>query len=221
MIDKIKIIEAYNYRHACKTFDANKKISDADFSFILETARLSPSSFGFEPWKFLIVQNTDLRKKLKLVVWGAQGTLPTASHFIVILARKQKTMKYDSQYIKYMMKDVHHLTDDVIQKRRDFVKGFQEYDFNLVESERAMFDWSSKQTYIALANMMTSAAMINIDSCPIEGYKAKEMEKLMTDDFGIDHTEFGVTCMVAFGYRIDKQRSKTRQDLSDIIEWFN
>ncbi|MCK4842751.1 MAG: NAD(P)H-dependent oxidoreductase [Methylococcales bacterium] len=221
MIDKIKIIEAYNFRHACKVFDTNKKISDADFSFILETARLSPSSFGFEPWKFLVVQNKDLRDKLKLITWGAQGTLPTASHFVVILARKQKAMKYDSQYIKHMMEDVHRLTDDVIQKRRGFVKTFQESDFNLIESERAMFDWASKQTYIALANMMTSAAMINIDSCPIEGYKAKEMEKLMTDDFGIDHTEYGVTCMVAFGYRIDKQRNKTRQDTDEIIQWFN
>ncbi|MCF6192947.1 MAG: nitroreductase family protein, partial [Kangiellaceae bacterium] len=96
MIDKKEIIEAFNYRHACKVFDANKKISDADFDFILETGRLSPSSFGFEPWKFLMVQNIDLREKLKSITWGAQGTLPTASHFMVILARKQNSMNYDS-----------------------------------------------------------------------------------------------------------------------------
>jgi len=221
MIDKNKIIEAYNYRHACKVFDVDKKISDKDFSFILETARLSPSSFGFEPWKFLIVQNMDLRKKLKLVVWGAQGTLPTASHFVVILARKQKTMLYDSPYIKHMMQDVHHLPDDVIKIRKDFYKTFQESDFNLMESGRAMFDWSSKQTYIALANMMTSAAMIGIDSCPVEGYKAKEMEILMSDNFDIDCTEFGVACMVAFGYRVDEQRIKTRQGINEISQWFN
>ncbi len=221
MIGKNKIIEAFNYRHACKVFDVDKKISDEDFYFILETARLSPSSFGFEPWKFLVVQNMDLREKLKLVAWGAQNTLPTASHFIVILARKQKTMHYNSQYIKHMMQDVHHLSDDVIKTRGGFYKTFQESDFNLMESERAMFDWSSKQTYIALANMMTSAAMIGIDSCPIEGYKAKEMEMLMTDDFGIDCIEFGVACMVAFGYRIDEQRNKTRQDIDEIIQWFS
>ncbi len=220
MIDKNKIIEAYNYRHACKVFDAEKKISDEDFSFILETARLSPSSFGFEPWKFLIVQNMDLREKLILVTWGAQGTLPTASHYIVILARKQKTMHFNSQYIKHMMQDVHHLPDVAVKKRGELYKTFQESDFSLLESERAMFDWSSKQTYIALANMMTSAAMIGIDSCPIEGYKAKEMEILMTDDFGIDCTEFGVTCMVAFGYRVNEQKNKTRQDIDEITLWF-
>jgi nitroreductase len=220
MIDKNKIIEAYNYRHACKVFDAEKKISDEDFSFILETARLSPSSFGFEPWKFLIVQNMDLREKLKLVTWGAQGTLPTASHYIVILARKQKTMHFNSQYIKHMMQDVHHLPDVAIKKRGEFVKTFQESDFSLLESERAMFDWSSKQTYIALANMMTSAAMIGIDSCPVEGYRAKEMESLMADDFGIDCTEFGVACMVAFGYRVNEQKIKTRQDIDEITQWY-
>jgi len=220
MIDKIKIIEAYNFRHACKIFDATKKISDEDFSFILETARLSPSSFGFEPWKFLIVQNKDLRDKLKSITWGAQGTLPTASHFIVILARKQKTMNYDSQYIKHMMKDVHHLSDDVIKIRGGFYKTFQEYDFDLLGNERAMFDWSCKQTYIALANMMTSADMIGIDSCPVEGYKAKEMEMLMADDFGIDCTKFGVACMVSFGYRVNEQQTKTRQDINEIIQWF-
>lgn len=220
MIDKNKIIEAYNYRHACKVFDAEKKISDDDFSFILETARLSPSSFGFEPWKFLIVQNMELREKLKLVTWGAQGTLPTASHYIVILARKQKTMHFNSPYINHMMKDVHHLPEIAIKKRGEFVKTFQESDFSLMESERAMFDWSSKQTYIALANMMTSAAMIGIDSCPVEGYRAKEMESLMTEDFGVDCTEFGVTCMVAFGYRLNEQKNKTRQDINEITQWF-
>ncbi|WP_242834229.1 nitroreductase family protein [Clostridium pasteurianum] len=64
-IEKEKIIEAYNFRHACKEFDADRKISQDDFNFILETARLSPSSFGFEPWKFVIVQNEALREKLK------------------------------------------------------------------------------------------------------------------------------------------------------------
>ena len=220
MIEKSKILEAFNYRHACKVFDADKKISDDDFALILETGRLSPSSFGFEPWKFLVVQNMALREKLKPATWGAQGTLPTASHFVVILARKQKTMRYDSQYIDYMMRDVHHLPDDAVAMRGKFYRAFQESDFNLLESERATFDWAIKQTYIALGNMMTSAAMIGIDSCPIEGFKAKEIEKVMADDFGVDTSEFGVACMVAFGYRVDEQPAKTRQSIEDITRWY-
>jgi nitroreductase len=86
-------------------------------------------------------------------------------------------MSCDSQYIKHSI---------VIEKRLGFVKNFQKFDFKLMESERSMFDWSSKKIYIALANMMTSAAMINIDSCPIEGFNAKEMEKVLVADFGVD-----------------------------------
>ena len=67
---------------------------------------------------------------------------------------------------------------------------------------------------------MTSAAMIGIDSCPIEGFKAKEIEKVMADDFGVDTSEFGVACMVAFGYRVDEQPAKTRQSIEDITRWY-
>ncbi len=220
MIENDKIIEAFHFRHACKVFDAQKKINDDDFMTILETGRLSPSSFGFEPWKFLVVQNSELREKLKPVTWGAQGTLPTASHFVVILARKQKSMRYDSDYITHMMYDVHKIPKEQAEMRRGFYKKFQEEDFNLLESERATFDWAAKQTYIALGNMMTAAAMLGIDSCPIEGFKADEVEKLMAEEFGVNTEEFGVAVMVAFGYRVNEQPEKTRQSMEDISQWY-
>ncbi len=220
MIENDKIIEAFHFRHACKVFNAEKKISDNDFMTILETGRLSPSSFGFEPWKFLVVQNSELREKLKPVTWGAQGTLPTASHFVVILARKQKSMRYDSDYITHMMYDVHKIPKEQAEMRRGFYKKFQEEDFNLLESERATFDWAGKQTYIALGNMMTAAAMLGIDSCSIEGFKADEVEKLMAKEFGVDTEEFGVAVMVAFGYRVNEQPEKTRQRMEDIMQWY-
>ena len=220
MIENDKIIEAFHFRHACKVFDAQKKINDDDFMTILETGRLSPSSFGFEPWKFLVVQNSELREKLKPVTWGAQGTLPTASHFVVILARKQKSMRYDSDYITHMMYDVHKIPEEQAEQRRNFYQVFQEKDFKLFESERAMFDWAGKQTYIALGNMMTAAAMLGIDSCPIEGFKADEVEKLMAEEFGVNTEEFGVAVMVAFGYRVNEQPEKTRQSMEDISQWY-
>ena len=221
MIEKSKILAAYNFRHACKVFDADKKIPVADFDFILETARLSPSSFGFEPWKFLVVQNQDLRDKLKPVAWGAQGVIPTASHFVIILARKQKSLRFDSNYIDHMMRNIHHLPDNIIEMRRGFYENFQKSDFNLFENERAVFDWSTKQAYIALANMLTASAMIGIDSLPMEGFKAKEMQQLMTEEFDIDTTEYGVACMVAFGYRKDEPNKKTRQSIDAITQWYN
>ncbi len=216
-----EILNAYHFRHACKEFDSDKKINDEDFSFILETGRLSPSSFGFEPWKFLVVQNMKLREKLKTVTWGAQGTLPSASHFVIILARKQKSMRYDSEYIDHMMRDIHHLPQEAIEGRGAMYQTFQENDFHLLGNERASFDWACKQTYIALGNMMTSAAMINIDSCPVEGFKFDELAKIMSEDFNVDTSEFSVACMVAFGYRINQPAEKTRQAIEDISAWYN
>ena len=220
MITNKDIINSYNFRHACKIFDIDKKISKKNFSTILQTARLSPSSFGFEPWKFLIVQNMDLRKKLLPVTWGAQGSIPTASHYVLILARKQNSMRFDSNYILHMMKDIHKLNDDVINQRKEMYKNFQEKDFNLLDTQRNTFDWACKQTYIALANMMTSAAMLGIDSCPIEGFNTKEIEPILKKDFGIDTSEFGLSVMVAFGYRVNKQNEKTRQNIDDIVKWY-
>lgn len=69
---KKQILDAYNFRHATKEFDPNKKVSDSDFEFILETGRLSPSSLGLEPWKFVVVQNPEFREKLREYTWGAQ-----------------------------------------------------------------------------------------------------------------------------------------------------
>lgn len=71
---KDQILAAYKFRHATKEFDSHKKISDSDFEFILETGRLSPSSFGFEPWKFVVVQSKDMREKLLPYSWGPQNS---------------------------------------------------------------------------------------------------------------------------------------------------
>ncbi len=222
---KKQFIEMMNFRHACKVFDENKKISNDDFQYILECARLSPSSFGFEPWHFLVVQKPALREKLKVHTWGAQGTLPTASHFVVALARTSKTMHFDSDYIEYMMKQVHHLPEEVRIKRKGFYKTFQENDFKLIQSDKAhsdkiMFDWAAKQCYIALANMMSAAAFIKIDSCPIEGFKEEPINQLLAAEFNVDTSLFKVAYMVAFGYRKDPQNIKTRQKLDDILSWY-
>lgn len=214
-----QIMEAFEFRHACKVMDPNKKIPDETFDTILEAARLSPSSFGFEPWQFLVIQNRDLREKLKPLTWGAQNTLPTASHFIVALARTGKSMRYDRDYIQHMMADVHHLPEEAIAKRRSFYQTFQESDFNLLESDRAIFDWATKQTYIALGNMMTAAAFMQIDSCPIEGFKRAEVNALLASDFGIDTSEYQIAYMLALGYRVNDQLPKTRQSKEDIVQW--
>ena len=218
---KNKFLDAMMFRHACKEFDVTKKISEDDFNAILEMARLSPSSFGFEPWKFVIVQNEVLREKLKAFSWGAQGQLPTASHFMIILARKKKGMLYNSAYIQHMLEDVMQLPEDIVKLFNQFYKKFQEEDFKLLESDRALFDWATKQTYIAHANMMTGAATMGIDSCPIEGFDMDQTELFLRDELNIDTQEFGAAVMAAFGYRKDEpKREKVRQSLEAITQWY-
>jgi nitroreductase len=215
---KQEILNAYRFRHACKAFDADKKIADDDFQFILETGRLSPSSFGFEPWKFVVIQDPAIREKLKPVSGGAQGQLPTASHFVVILARKKAGLTHDAAHVRKMMKDIHHMPEEVIQGLSAFYQSFVETELN--NDDRLVFEWASKQTYIAIGNMMTAAAQIGIDSCPIEGFDKKEVSAILQDEGIISDNDFGVACMVAFGYRQeDPQRPKTRQPLEDIVEW--
>ncbi|WP_026593753.1 NAD(P)H-dependent oxidoreductase [Bacillus sp. UNC437CL72CviS29] len=217
---KEEILKAYQFRHACKEFDVNKKISDEDFHFILETGRLSPSSFGFEPWRFVVIQNQELRNKLLPVAWGAQKQLPTASHFVIILARKKEEMIYNSSYISNFMKNIQHLPEEVITMKRGFYKEFQESDFQLLESDRAMFDWASRQTYIALGNMMTAAAQIGIDSCPIEGFNKEKVEAVLKEEGILSDESFGVSVLVAFGYRAEEPKhDKTRQSMDTIVEW--
>lgn len=82
-------IDAYQCHHACKAFDKTKKVSDEDFACILETAQLSPSSFGTEPWLCSLIGNNDLKEKLKGISWGTINSLNGVSHFLIVLARKQ------------------------------------------------------------------------------------------------------------------------------------
>ncbi len=215
-----EIIKSFCFRHACKEFDRGRKIADDDFQAILETGRLSPSSFGFEPWYFLVVQNEKLREKLREFTWGGQKQIPTASHLVVILARKHHFMRYDSTYITNLMRRIQKLPDIAIAKKIEIYKKFQEHDFKLLDNERTLFDWACKQTYIALGNMMTSAAMMGIDSCPIEGFEYDRIEQTLAADFDIDTNKFGISCMVAFGFRVKEGRKKTRQPMEDIVRWY-
>ena len=218
-IAKEDIIEGFKFRHATKEFDSTKTISDADMHFILETAHLSPSSFGFEPWHFIVVQDAALRELLKPVSWGAPLKLDTASHFVLGLSMKAPMVKHDSEYISMMMKDVKKMPADVIEMYSKFYREFQENDFEL-DTDKKLFDWSSKQTYIALGNMMTAAALTGIDSCPIEGFHQEKVEILLKEKFGVDTDKYGLSFMIAFGYRkADPANPKTRRNIEDIVTW--
>ncbi|MGQ1909114.1 NAD(P)H-dependent oxidoreductase [Marinifilum sp. RC60d5] len=216
---KEDILKAHAYRRAIKEFDADQKIKDEDFEFILEVGRRSPSSFGWEPWKFVVVQNKDLREKLSEPSWGAQKQLASASHFVILLARKGDEMRAGSDYLKYKSQVIDKLPAEVEEMKVSFFKNFMENEFDLTD-ERKIFDWSSKQTYLPLGNMMTAAAQIGIDSCPMEGFSRAKVEEILSDEGIVDTTKFGVSVMVAFGYRKeDSPFPQSRFPMEEIVEW--
>ncbi|WP_079478831.1 NAD(P)H-dependent oxidoreductase [Halobacillus salinus] len=216
---KAEILEAAQFRHATKKFDPEKVIPEEDFGFLLEVGRLSPSSFGTEPWRFVVVESDRLREKIKNTAWGAYGKLPDASHFVIYLARTRKDTQYDSEYMKDHFLNVKGMPEDFAEKFLSRVEEFQREDFNLLDGDRPLLDWASKQTYIPLANMMQAAAEIGIDSCPIEGFPMDEMNALLEEEGLLEDGSFGISVMCAFGYRVEDPQPKTRRAVDDLVKW--
>ena len=219
MLDKQAILDAYQFRHACKAYDPARKISDDDFRFILETGRLSPSSFGLEPWRFVVVQEPQTRALIRDMAWGAREKVMECSHFVVILARQPAMLSPDGDYLPRFMREVQHLPEEAVQMRLRFFRNFSEKDFELAGHPRAFYDWACKQTYIALGNMLTTAAMIGVDSTAIEGFPLEAMNSALAGRGLYDPAQFKLSVMAAFGYRLNAPQPKTRQRLQDVVQW--
>jgi len=221
-----QIREALNFRHATKVFDAERKISPAQFDVILESARLSPSSFGMEPWQILLIQDPDKRELFHKTTWGAngafngtEGQLQMASHFGLFLVHTGATMTHHSGYLTNHLKEIKQFPDDAVQFVNDAYEKFQKQDFH-IEGDRQIADWSARQAYIALGNMMTTAALMEIDSCPIEGFEMDATTEILEEHFGVDPKLYRPAVMVAFGYRLDNPAfPKTRRAMDDIVTW--
>jgi len=216
-IIKEEILKAHHFRHATRTYN-EEKISKEDMDFILEVARLSPSSVGLEPWRFVVLEREDIKEKISEVAWGAKKQLATSSHFVLILARKD--VRYDSEYFIEHFKR-RQPDEDKLKRMLSIYEEFQTDHIEVVDSERALFDWSSKQTYIALGNMMTAAAQIGIDSCAIEGFDYRKVNAILEEAGIIDRQKEGISVMVSFGYRkFEPRQEKSRKSVEEVITWF-
>ena len=212
-----QILEILNFRHACKEFDSSKKISDSDFEIILKGGQLSPSSMGFEPWKFLVIQNESLREELATVSWGGKKQIPSCSHLVILLSRMPKELKHDSSYIHHLLTEVKQMPQEAVENFKGVVKMIEDTRFQ--NNEKALLNYSCLQTYIAAANMMTVSAMQQIDSCAMGGYDQKAVEEILIKHNLLNKDEFYLTLMIAFGYRINEPTPKTRQSLNDLVVW--
>lgn len=214
----MNIIAPHQWRFACKAFDSEKKISEGDVQTLLEIIRLSPSSFGFQPFQVLVIQNPDLRTELLSSVWGGQKQIPTASHLLAFMARRD--VRYDAPYIAHTIDEVQQTPLDMRDFRLNLVKGHQENDAKLLEHPRLLEDWAGKQAYIALGNLMTAAAQLGIDSCPIEGFHTEKTTQTLARAGVINPENEVPVVFCALGYRIEHpSRPKMRQPMNALVKW--
>lgn len=216
ILTRQQALDIFRRRVSTRYYDPARKISAEDFAAILDFGRLSPSSIGSEPWKFLVIQNQGLREKIKPVAWGMQSSITEASHLVILLAKKHA--RYDSPFFSELM-DRRGFTPEQRAAALERYRSFQIHDIAIADDERALFDWASKQSYIALANMLTGAAMLGIDSCAVEGMDYAAVEHILAQAGLLDPTEYGVSVAATFGYRARDIQPKPRRDAAETVVW--
>ena len=216
ILTRQQALDIFRRRVSTRYYDPARKISAEDFAAILDFGRLSPSSVGSEPWKFLVIQNQELREKIKPVAWGMQATIAEASHLVILLAKKHA--RYDSPFFSELM-NRRGFTPEQRAAALERYRSFQIHDIAIADDERALFDWASKQSYIALANMLTGAAMLGIDSCAVEGMDYAAMEHILAQAGLLDPAEYGVSVAATFGYRARDIQPKPRRDAAETVVW--
>jgi len=203
--------ESLNFRHACKIFDENKKISAEDMKYILEAGRKSPSSFGMEAWKFLVITNQELKAKLRPACWD-QVQITSCSHLVVVLAG------IESVKVESGIPEKRFRRRAMPQEQLDFYLSlYAKHLEETLSSDENIYAWTSKQSYIAAANMMSAAATVEIDSCPIEGFSKPAVEEILE----LDTSKYQVAMLLPFGYRINPQSEQLRLDYDEVVEFID
>jgi len=201
--------KAMDFRHACKVFDESKKINNEEMHYILKAGQKSPSSFGMEAWKFLVISNEDLKAKLRPFCWD-QIQITSCSHLVIILAGIENA-KVESGIPKKRF-----TRRDMPQETLDFYMDiYAKHLEKTLSTDDNIYAWTAKQSYIALGNMMTAAAFVGIDSCPIEGFEKENVEEVL----GLDTSKYQVAVIVPFGYRINEQSSQLRLPFDEVVEF--
>lgn len=206
------LIEVQNWRYATKLFDAQKKIPAATWNAIAEALVLSPSSYGLQPWKFLVITDDAVRAKLRPHTWN-QSQTTDCSHYLVICAKEKMDAAHVARFVDRIA-EVRGVARGTLEGYEKMMNG----DVVTGERSKVAFEWAARQCYIALGNFMTSAALLGVDTCPIEGFAPAEYDKILK----LEGTGWRSVVCCAAGYRSgeDKyaQLKKVRQPLSEVIQ---
>src|SRR3989339_713069 len=192
------ILDKLNWRYATKKFDPNKNLPEKYLNILLESLRLSASSFGLQPWKFVHIRNKDLRAKLKEPAWD-QAQIIDASDLIVFCGLKNLNKNYVEKFIAQVarVRGVDFSSLDGYKKIMvDFVEGL---------SSEQLEAWISKQVHIALGNLLTICALNNIDACPMEGFDPVKFDEVL----GLEKNGITSKVLCTIGYRSKQDQYAT------------
>lgn len=190
-VDNEIIHKQLNWRYACKKFDPTKVIREQDWNILTESLRLSASSYGLQPWKFIVVQNPELRQKLQDASYG-QTPVTQASHFVVLTYKEQLDEAHIDKFVAETAKS-RGVDPSALEKFKSVMVG------DLLKGPRfeTIKWWAQRQTYIAMGSILTTAAMMEIDTLPMEGIDQAGYDKVLN----LEGSGWKTIAAVACGYR--------------------
>jgi nitroreductase/dihydropteridine reductase len=207
-----EIISVLQKRAAIKVFDPSKKVDEGDLKVILETGRLSPSSFGFEPWKFIVVANPDIRAKMRAAGYN-QTKITEASHLIVIAYRTDADT---------LVSELIARTASAQGKTKEDLADFEKMAIGAMGGKQGdtREAWLKAQTYIPFGIMIETAALLGIDTCPMEGFDPEQIDVILK----LKENNLHAVTMLAVGYRGDDAyaaKPKVRRSYDEVVETIN
>jgi nitroreductase len=206
-----QLLSALRWRYATKQFDASRKIPAETWAALEESLVLTPSSFGLQPWKFLIVETPAVRAKLLPDSWN-QAQVTEASHFVVLTARTDLTAADIDAWVS-RLSEIQGRPAEALAPMKGMIVGFAE-----TMSEEERHAWNIRQVYIALGQLMASAAVLGIDACPMEGISKTAYDRIL----GLEGSGYATVVACALGYRADTDKyataPKARFEASRVIQ---
>ena len=183
------LIAQLEWRYAVKTFDPTRRIPDDLWGALERSLVLTPSSFGLQPWKFMVIIDPAIKARLQPVTWNQTQTRD-CSHFVVFLARKSLNEHYVGEFIQSVA-DTRQMPVTQLDGYRSVIED------SVKQSTGQHLDWNAKQVYIALGQLMTVAAMLGVDTCPMEGFVHDDLQRVLN----LENTEYVAIVCCALGYR--------------------
>jgi hypothetical protein len=185
------LLEQLKWRYAVKKFDSQKKISERDWKTLEESLILTPSSYGLQPWKFFVVQDPKVRKLLTPHSWN-QTQVEDCSHFVVLAAR----VELDDSYLEFYLDEMSKIRNIPKETFAGYHKMIAS-DLKQGPRSKMIPEWATRQVYIALGNLMTCAAIMKIDTCPMEGIAPPKYDEILN----LNGTSYRTAVACAVGYR--------------------